>query len=299
MSDASAPLRRPVWGDVSDRWPNAAASRFVAAGGLRWHVQVAGSGPALLLLHGSGASTHSWAGLLPRLAGRFTVVAPDLPGHGFTDRPPPDAISLPAFAAAAAALLRALGVTPALAVGHSAGGAVALRMALDGGIRPAALLAVNPALAGFERAFPPLAPVVNALVRAPLFASALAALAAGPTLGSVLRSTGSRVPDAQVAWYRWLSGHPAHVHAVMAMVSRWELAPLAADLPRLDAPLWLAFGERDRWIDRAQVELAVLRAPRARAVELPGLGHLAPEEDPSAVAALVERLAAEAGVLPP
>ena len=68
-------------------WPNREASRFVEAGGLRWHVQQMGRGPVLLLLHGTGASTHSWRALLPLLAKSFTVVAPDLPGHGFTATP--------------------------------------------------------------------------------------------------------------------------------------------------------------------------------------------------------------------
>ena len=56
-------------------WPNRASSRMVRAGGLTWHVQVAGSGPVLLLVHGTGASTHSWRDLLPLLATGHTVVA--------------------------------------------------------------------------------------------------------------------------------------------------------------------------------------------------------------------------------
>ena len=68
-------------------WPNRAFSRFVQAGGLRWHVQVMGQGPVVLLLHGTGASTHSLRDLAPLLAEHFTVVAPDLPGHGFTAVP--------------------------------------------------------------------------------------------------------------------------------------------------------------------------------------------------------------------
>ena len=66
-------------------WPNRAASRTVRAAGLNWHVQVMGSGPVLLLAHGTGAATHSWRGLAPLLAQHFTVVAPDLPGHGYTE----------------------------------------------------------------------------------------------------------------------------------------------------------------------------------------------------------------------
>ncbi|MFZ4410973.1 MAG: alpha/beta fold hydrolase, partial [Paracraurococcus sp.] len=79
-------------------WPNRPTSRLVAAGGLRWHVQVAGTGPVLLLVHGTGAATHSWRDLLPLLARHFTVVAPDLPGHGFTERPRAEGLSLPGMA---------------------------------------------------------------------------------------------------------------------------------------------------------------------------------------------------------
>ena len=67
-------------------WPNRDASRFVEAGGLRWHVQVMGTGPVALLVHGMGASSHSWRDVAPLLASRFTVIIPDLPGHAFTDQ---------------------------------------------------------------------------------------------------------------------------------------------------------------------------------------------------------------------
>ena len=62
--------RRPDWEHDGRDWPNRTASRFVSAAGIVWHVQVAGEGPALLLLHGTGAATHSWAGVLPLLARR-------------------------------------------------------------------------------------------------------------------------------------------------------------------------------------------------------------------------------------
>ena len=81
------PASAPAWADLRPLWPNRESSRFVDCDGLRWHVQRAGRGPDLLLLHGTGSATHSWAGLLPRLATRFRVIAPDLPGHGFTPAP--------------------------------------------------------------------------------------------------------------------------------------------------------------------------------------------------------------------
>ena len=91
----------------------------------------------LLLLHGTGAATHSWRDLAPLLARDFTIVAPDLPGHGFTQAPESDRLSLPAMARAVAALLKQLALAPELIVGHSAGVAIALRMVLDKAVTPA------------------------------------------------------------------------------------------------------------------------------------------------------------------
>ena len=73
-------------------WPLRQHSRFVQAGGLRWHVQhLAGprpGAPCALLLHGTGASTHSWRDVAPLLARHAEVLSLDLPGHAFTGMPP-------------------------------------------------------------------------------------------------------------------------------------------------------------------------------------------------------------------
>ncbi|WP_163535645.1 alpha/beta fold hydrolase, partial [Klebsiella pneumoniae] len=86
--------------------------------------------------------------LAPRLAERFRVVAPDLPGHGFTDPLPPGRLSLPGMAAAIRDLLGELAVAPALVVGHSAGAGLLVRMCLDG-LSPRLLVALNGALTPF------------------------------------------------------------------------------------------------------------------------------------------------------
>jgi magnesium chelatase accessory protein len=87
---------------------------------------------AVLLLHGTGASAHSWRTLAPLLAARHDVIAPDLPGHGFTRAEGRRPLTLPAMAQALAALLRVLGVRPRWIIGHSAGAAIAAQMCLQG-----------------------------------------------------------------------------------------------------------------------------------------------------------------------
>ena len=91
--------RNPDWAVDGADWPNREASRFVAAGGYRWHVQHMGQGPVCLLLHGTGAATHSWRDVMPALATRFTVISCDLPGHGFTHANFGQRVTLPAMAA--------------------------------------------------------------------------------------------------------------------------------------------------------------------------------------------------------
>jgi magnesium chelatase accessory protein len=288
-------MRRPDWNHDGRDWPNRVASRFVPAGGIVWHVQVMGDGPAALLLHGTGAATHSWAGLMPLLARRFTVIAPDLPGHGFTGMPPGEGLSLPAMAAGVAALAAALGHAPRLAVGHSAGAAVLARMTIDGAIAPEVLVALNGALVPIRNGpgelpwFSGLARLMATLPVVPWVLSWQAADRA--TVERLLRGTGSTIPPENVTFYTRLLRRPGHVAAALGMMAAWDLAALARDLPRLAVPLVLVVGTNDRTVPPEEAERVRALVPAARIVALPGLGHLAHEERPDLVAAAIEEAA--------
>lgn len=291
------------WDAWRARWPNADASRFVEAAGIRWHVQVAGAGPALLLLHGSGGATHSWRDLLPRLARTFTVVAPDLPAHGFSSRPPADArLSLPGIAADLAALLGALGISPRVGVGHSAGAAILLRVALDGALAPdgrGAVVGVNAALAPPPALYSALlGPLAGAMAKLPLVGRAVSGMAAmGDLTGSLLDSAGTPIPAEQRALYEALVRAPAHVNGVLTMMAEWDLAPLARDLARLHLPVTLATAADDRWVPPAATRAAARTIPDVTFVELAARGHLAHEADPGAVVGVVLDAARRAGVI--
>jgi magnesium chelatase accessory protein len=285
-------------------WPNRDASRFVDAAGLRWHVQRSGPGrpnaPALLLLHGTGAATHSWRDLLPRLARRFEVIAPDLPGHGFTAMPPPERLSLPGMAASLAGLLRTLGCAPAMLIGHSAGAAVAARIALDGGCTPAGVVGLNgawlPPGGSAGRWFSPAARLLatgGAVLPAHLFARAAAR---GPLLERLLAATGSSLDSAGRSAYATLVSNPGHVAGTISMMAHWDVAGLADALPALRARLLLVVGERDRTVPPIQSAALAARVAGSRLVRLRGLGHLAHEEAPEAVIAELEGFAAELGI---
>ena len=290
---------RPDWAVEGRDWPHRAASRFVEAAGLRWHVQEFGrpEAPTLLLLHGTGAATHSWRGLAPLLARDFFVIAPDLPGHGFTDPLPDATLSLPGMARAVAGLVEALGRPPALAAGHSAGAAVLARMCLDGSIAPRLLAAFNGALAPLpgpaNLLFPSMA---RLLFLTPCTPRSFAWTAARAAARRLIEGTGSRLDPEGVDLYRRLFARAGHVRGALGMMANWDLAGLHRTLPGLATRTLLIVGGDDRAILPDTAFALCDRLPDARVALIRGLGHLAHEEAPERVAEVLRAEARAVGL---
>jgi len=283
-----------IWSRDGGDWPNREASAFVESAGIRWHVQRTGEGPPLLLLHGTGAATHSWRGLIPILARQFAVIAPDLPGHGFTRSPPSHRLSLPGMATDVSQLLRALGVKPEIAVGHSAGAAVLARMCLDGKIAPRLLVSLNGAFMPFGGvANQVLSPLAQLLVINPLVPRLFAWQASNAgAVERLIRNTGSSIDPQGIALYGRLVRSSAHVAAALQMMANWRLQPLLHDLPRLKTSLLLVAADNDRSISPDVARQVHEIVPRAAIEHLPGLGHLSHEEQPQEIADLIMSYAA-------
>ena len=282
-----------VWSRDGTDWPNRNASVFVEAAGIRWHVQRMGEGPSLLLIHGTGAATHSWRDMLPLLARHFSVVAPDLPGHGFTQSPPSYRLSLPGMAADLGIQLRKLEVRPEITVGHSAGAAIAARMWLARRTAPRLLIALNGAFMPFggiaNHLFSPLA---NLLVLNPLVPRVFAWQAShAGAVERLIANTGSTIDQDGIALYRKLVRNPAHVAAALRMMANWKLEPLLHDLPRLTTALVLVAATNDRSISPEVARQVREILPSAVIERLPGLGHLAHEEQPQLITELIMKYA--------
>jgi magnesium chelatase accessory protein len=280
---------KPAWAREGRDWPHRETSRFVEAGGLMWHVQVMGHGPPVLLLHGSGAASHSWRDIATGLAGRFTLIIPDLPGHGFTGAPGGDGLSLDGMARSLGALNQALGLRPWAAVGHSAGAAVAIRMRLDGRIGDGGVVAINGALRPFPGSagwlFPALARLI--FLNPPAMAMFAWRARAPGAIARLLEGTGSRIDARGLELYRRLLSTSGHVAGALGMMANWNLQPLVEALPRLPVPFTLIVAEGDRAVPPEVSREACAATPGARLVTVPGLGHLAHEEQPALVAALI------------
>lgn len=264
-------------------WPFGEHSRILCCGGIDWHVQLLGAGPPLLLLHGTGASSHSFEELMPLLAEHFTVVAPDLPGHALTEARPGFRPSLPNIARGLAALLRELAIAPVVAVGHSAGAALALRMTLDRMIAPRVIVGLSAALIPLSRIA---RAVLTRAARALSRASSLVAWTVSDTerVERILRSTGAALDARGVEFYRLLSARPQHVAGTLSMMAHWDLAPLYRELPQLSVPLYLLGGELDRAVPVPQLRAVAQHMPSARVQVFEGAGHLLHEEQPHSIA---------------
>ena len=270
-------------------WPNREASRFVEAAGLTWHVQIMGQGPVILCLHSTGASSHSFAKLAKILSTDFMVVVPDLPGHGLSDMPPSKRMRLEDVATNVGALMEALGLKPHIGVGHAAGAAVIIQMCLAKIISPKRVVAINGAL------LPDRSSVVRLLSRLakPLLlnnvtATVFAWLSGNGGMAKLLVDrSGSNLSPSEIALYQRLWGNHAHMTASIKMLAELDLIPLAHRLNNLDVPLVLAVGTADRAVAPDDAIKVNKLLPHAKVVALPGLGHLAHEEEPDKIAEIV------------
>jgi magnesium chelatase accessory protein len=279
---------------VCERLPGAAAHDWrVQAGGLSWQLRRQGRGPLVLLLHGTGASLHSWEPLAAPLRATHTLLSLDLPGHARSGALPAHRRSLPGMAQSLAEMLQAVHQRPHAVIGHSAGAALMVQLALDGHLPGARLIGLNAALLPFEGwagfLFPPLARLMALNPLVPWLAAWRAQDPAA--VRRLIAATGSRLADDGVARYAALLRQPSHVAGVLAMMANWDLQALQGALPRLQRPLHLLVAMHDGTVPPAQAERLAARWPQwVHLHRLPGLGHLAHEEAPERVAAVLAPL---------
>lgn len=276
----------PIPPEIPADWPLRAQSRILHVRPHLWHVQVIGSGPVVLMLHGAGGATHSWRHLAPYLAEDFTLVMPDLPGHGFTRLGNRMRCSLDAMAEDLAVLMADQGWAPEAIIGHSAGAALALRMAEVLPQAPRCLAGLNAALENFDGlpgvVFPMLA---RLLALNPLVPSLFARVAGGRAqVERLLAATGSQIDEEGLRLYERLVRDPAHVDGTLTMMAQWQLDGLIARLPQVDRPTLFLTGGADRTVPPSVSRDAARRMPHAEVIDLPGLGHLMHEEAAEMVA---------------
>jgi len=271
-------------------WPNRQHSSTVSVGGLDWHVQLTGKGPVVLLLHGTGSSTHSWSDLIPLLEADAQVLVPDLPGHAFTLGAKLEDLTLDEIANSLQLLIEQLGIeAPSIVVGHSAGAPLALRFAVGSSKPPKLVIALNPSF------IPPPAvytsffgPLLGPITRSSTLSSLLASLS--PSLGMVdklLDSTNTILPETRRVYYRKLFERSEHVRGSMNFMAAADIHKVLVEANLYRGKLICVLGNQDAWIPVKPLEKIILDYfPAAEIVKWEG-GHIMHELEPNKVAQLI------------
>jgi magnesium chelatase accessory protein len=271
---------------IPPNWPFRQHSRHIACAPHLWHVQDIGTGPTLLLIHGAGGATHSFRHLIPLFPG-YRIIALDLPGQGFTTLGARHRCGLDAMAQDIASLIAQQHWDPVAIIGHSAGAAIALRLAE---LRPTGtVIGINAALSGFDGLQAWLFPAVARLLAlTPFVPTVFSKFAASPPkVHALIGSTGSQIDAAGEAQYLHLLRMPGHVGATLAMMSQWQLDGLLGRLPHQTQPCLLITSSQDRAVPPAISRRAAERLPNAQLADLPRYGHLVHEEAAEPIATLI------------
>lgn len=250
--------------------------------------RTAGEGPAVVLVHGMAGSSATWDAVLPGLAEHFTVVAPDLLGHGESAKPADADYSLGAFASNVRDLMLALGHERATVAGQSLGGGVAMQFAYQFPDRCERLVLVSSG--GLGREVTPLlralaVPGVEYLLPVAFtsitrdvgrnVASLLGRVGfhASPQIGEILRSYESLAdPATRSAFVRTLR---SVIDVGGQQVSAQNRLHLAADVPTL-----IVWGEHDRIIPVSHAYTAHDAIPNSRVEVFEETGHFPHREAP-------------------
>jgi pimeloyl-ACP methyl ester carboxylesterase len=242
--------------------------------------RLAGKGPLLLLVHGMAGSSMTWRYVMPTLARQFTVLAPDLPGQGHSDKPRGD-YSLGAYANTLRDLLDALGHERATVIGQSLGGGVAMQFAYQFPERSERLVLVDSGglgrevtfylrmltLPGFESIFPLFcSPWLRAAGSRVARWLGRAGARSSPARREIWRSYASLAdPDSRRAFFRSLRDVIDFEGQAVSALNRLHRA---AELPTL-----IVWGAQDPFIPVRHAVTAHEAIPGSRLEIIDGVGH--------------------------
>lgn len=277
------------WAREKSRWPNADNSKFVNVGGTRIHVQIIGDGPDVLLLHGTGATTHSFSEMVPFLAGNFRLIIPDLPGHGFSHSLNGKRASLENVSSCLTGLLEHLESNPVAIVGHSAGAAIGVAMIKQTGSGVKCLISINGAFYPFPGFAGDLFPAMARLLFLNPFVPKFFAYGASSRerVKRLIDSTGSKLSSEQLDFYQRAFSSSDHVEGTLAMMANWNLNDMKSMLQLLDLPVLQIIGENDGTIDPSVSEKTNKLLSFVEKCGFEGKGHLVHEESPKEVAEVI------------
>jgi len=259
-------------------------SRFVEVNGVPVHYQEAGdsNSPPMILIHGFASSNLVWSKVLLGFADAgFRVIAPDLPGYGYSGKPRDFDYTISSQAAMVFGFLKQLGIERTLMVGSSYGGAVAATIALD---QPA--LIEKLILVGAVTNNKPTRYMLMRLFGSPVIGDILSPLLAGSL--TLVRRRMKRVYDRH-EWVldekrvqaRHLPLRTRGTHrAIIRTVRRWDADRVSRDAHLISQPTMVMWGENDREVPLRDGEKIHQEIPNSRLIVFRECGHIPHEEYP-------------------
>ena len=277
---------------IPNWWPNRSNSEFIKSENYNWHIQKFGStGKKLLLIHGTGASSHSWYPLIENLNLEFEILCLDLPGHGFTRALAGQKKQLMIIVDQISLLLRNIDFYPNIIMGHSAGAAIAYELAKKIETKPNTI-AINAAFGQFSGlagvAFPYFAKIASSTTIPARFLSLLASKE--EIVRKLLASTGSIIPELQIKCYQYLFSNTEHVDGTLQLMADWDLGYFLDRLPEETAPIHFLVGDKDTTVPPHISKSWDQSMRNSSLTQFNGLGHLLHEECPSTVSSVLENL---------
>lgn len=276
------------------RWA-APPSQFVEVAGLQAHVRDEGrrdDPEPIVLLHGTGASLHTWDGWADTLRAEHRVIRVDLPGFGLTGPSADGKYDVESYVRFVVALLDRLQVPRAIVAGNSLGGYVAWKTAVDHPERVSRLVLIDAAGYAYESQSTPIA---FRLARNPVTAPLLQKLSSRRTVAASLRDVygdPSKVTPALVDRYYELTLRSGNRGAITARFAQIRPGEYAAQVASIRQPTLILWGAKDQLIPREYGEQFHREIAGSRLVVFDALGHVPQEEDPATtVRALMEFLA--------
>ena len=274
--------------DVSNNfWPYYEYSKFLETDNFVWHYQLIGKpgNPILLFIHGAGASSHSWASLIPKLQ-EFQILAVDLPGHRFSKikkgiRPQHDIIVKDLVV-----LFDSIKIKPNVFVGHSIGAVIVLSLSNIYKGPLSSIVLINGALERFEGP----AATIFPLMAKVFYASPLTKYwirlfnSAENSLRKFLSISGSNLTSKNIDYYLQLMTDEDHVTGTLAFISSWSIGDIEKKLKKINVPTLFLAGMSDGIVNYKTSVRANKKAFNAKIKLFENEGHLIHEVSSAKVA---------------
>ncbi|MFH1985188.1 MAG: alpha/beta hydrolase [Pseudomonadota bacterium] len=256
------------------------ASKFTALHGMTVHYKDEGAGPALVLLHGTGASLHTWDGWTEVLKKDFRVIRMDLPAFGLTGPVPDGDYTTEAYVRFVRDFLAGLGISRFSLCGNSLGGAVAWRYAVTYPFRIEALVLID--AAGYPHAMPGTLGLATVPVLNKLLTVVTPRFLVEKNVRSVYGDP-ENVTDAIVDRYYDMLLREGNREAMVLRLQGMRVSP--ERIKQIGVPTLIQWGQKDTWIPLENARHFLRDIPGAVLITYPDLGHVPMEEAPEKTAA--------------